>query len=189
MVLQAVTCPTQPTLYIYVDQDVEEQYTLLAFVEDSKIEVRPFFNITGYQIVQAETVAVRESIIENRRNRSKANEIITEESFQSSDITDADIIMDALTEEERRKICEVGIKVVSGRSVEFRGGGTKPSRDYIIELEFEWLIKGNVVRAFECLTDPIVYLHVNEGNDSQKTVNIIVKGERDFEHLTPKFMK
>ena len=103
--------------------------------------------------------------------------------FEKFDASDGMNDIDEFTEEERHFTCEKAIKTVLGGNAKFTDGSTGPTQLYRIykDQKDQYLIgRGKfqideVVKAFSCPTQPVVYLALAM-TFSENIVQVIVSG-------------
>lgn len=187
---QAFVCPTKPQIFTYFEEDVEveEHYNIFATIRKDEIKLQDS-DILSYKIVQVRSIDVKE-MTANDLPGNTSNEIgglsmlETNDGNSSPRVTfnrDAAIGMDQLLPDERKKICKKAIELIAGQNVEFSNDSDiKPSQHYAIELDQEWV---HVMQAFQCPTNPPVYLHVTRRFRGHNELLLFVKGEAAFENM------
>ena len=108
-------------------------------------------------------------------------------------LKDSAIDTDKLTEKERRRICSHAIKAISEKYyVNFTNETVGPSQYYAIKVADRSTSDDNnwdIVRAFQCPTRPLIYLHIIDRESVEKTISIIIEGDENFEQLRLGFQK
>lgn len=128
------------------------------------------------RLLEIELTDVCRRIHKLRKMQPQVEKVGRGRDLQAQTTEDAEIDISNLSKEERQAICERAIKIALKENVKFTGNDPGPNVRYIIQRENEGANNPTIIKAFECRTNPRVYVHVTENKSLQENeVWVILK--------------